>query len=693
MLLRLRLLYVLIGASLVAAAPAAAQECRPPRTALVLSGGGAKGLAHIGVLAALDSLGIRPDLVVGTSMGAAVGALYASGYGGRMLDSLARVTPLGQMFRSYRPRAPHSLGVLRPLVTWEQGERRFTLQSASLVESEANALLNAAMLRGNLLARGDFDSLPIPFRAVATDLGSGEPVVMSSGDLAQAVRASVAVPLVFAPERRDGRFLVDGGLSANIPVAVARAEGAERVIVSDATQHPSTSFDGYSPISVADRLIEFLFQQPAESLGAGDVLVRPDVDGFTSLNFSAPRVARLLANGRAAADTALDSLPCAPRQREGEAPPLPRRITGVTAEGANDSERLALERMLGLGLSDTLDLELLRSRIRALGTSDAYHSVWLGPRGSSDSVRFALSMRRAARRVVALGLAYDNELGGQMWAGAVDRRLFGLALEGSAAVFFDAFRKELYTGVRRKFQLARQVVDPALSVRLATEDVRRFDADGDELAELETREAIAFLGAERVMPHGWELALGLHGHTWDEPARENLSTAGVALRAVRASRLRGEVVRAEAVWSGVYRRASVDAELFARFGEVRFTPRVRLGWGENLPIQLAFPLGGVDGFPGLHLGERPGDREAMLGLMLTAPVKGPLLARVEVAGGRTADGGALLGDDGWVGGIRAGLGADTPVGPVRFEYGYSTEDRGAVFVRLGEVTVGPRVTR
>jgi hypothetical protein len=340
--------------------------------------------------------------------------------------------------------------------------------------------------------------------------------------------------------------------------------------------------------------------------------------------------------------------------------------------------------MLGFGLSDTLDVELLRSRLRDLSATDAYHSVWLGPHGTGDSVGFALSMRRAPRREVALGLAYDNELGGQMWTGGVDRRLFGLALEGAAAVFLDAFRKEVYAGLRRKFQLIRQVVDPTVTVRLATEDVRQFDADGDELDELETREAIGFLGVERVLRDGWELGLGIHGHTWDEPARENVSTAGVALRAVRASRPRGEVARAEVVWSGVYSRASVNAELLARFGVVRFTPRIRLGWGEDLPIQDAFPLGGTDGFPGLHIGERRGDREAMLGLMLTTPVKGLLLARFEVAGGRTANGGSLLGDDGWVGGIRAGFGADTPVGPVRFEYGYSTEDRGAVFVRLGE---------
>ena len=677
--------FFILPALLAAAGPLEAQDCRPPRTALVLSGGGAKGLAHIGVLAALDSLGIRPDLVVGSSMGAAVGALYASGYSGRELDSLARAVPLSQLFRTYQPRAPRSLGVRRPLVMWEQGDRRFNLQSAAIVESEVNALLNVAMLKGNLIARGDFDSLPIPFRAVATDLATGKPVVIGSGDLAQAVRASVAIPLVFAPERRDSQFLADGGLSANIPVAVARSQGVERVIVSDATEHPGADFDGYSPINVADRLIEFLFQQPPESLQGGDVMVRPDVEGFNSLNFSPRRVARLLANGRAAADSSLSSPACGrPSAPAGSGPGLPRRITGFSVADANASERLALERILGLGLSDTVDTELLRSRLRGLGTSETYHSVWLRPRGSGDSVTLDLTTRRTSRRVVAIGLAYDNELGGRMWAGAVDRRVFGLALEGSGGLLLDGFRKELHAGFRRKFQLVRQLMDPVLTVGLATEDIRRFDEDGDELDELETREAFGFAGVERVFPHGWELSLGLRGHAWREPARKDLSTLGVAARAIRVNRTRGRVVRADAVWTGVYQRARLEAELLGEFGSVRVMPRVMLGWGNDLPIQLAFPLGGDDGFPGLHIGERRGDREAMLGLMFTAPVRGPLLGRIEFAGGRTASGGPLLGDGGWVGGIRAGIGAETPVGPVRFEYGYSTEDRGAVFVRLGD---------
>jgi hypothetical protein len=188
---------------------------------------------------------------------------------------------------------------------------------------------------------------------------------------------------------------------------------------------------------------------------------------------------------------------------------------------------------------------------------------------------------------------------------------------------------------------------------------------------------------ERVMSRGWELALGVEGHAWHQPGPSDRSTLGLVGRVVRASRSRGKVFDGEVLRTGLYPRAALEGQLSAKFGVVRALPRLRLGLGDDLPLQAGFPLGGDDGFPGLHIGERRGDREAMLGVLFSIPLKGPLLARVEIAGGRTATGGSLFGADGWVGGLWAGVGAETPLGPLRFEYGRATGDRDALFVRLG----------
>ena len=120
-----------------------------------------------------------------------------------------------------------------------------------------------------------------------------------------------------------------------------------------------------------------------------------------------------------------------------------------------------------------------------------------------------------------------------------------------------------------------------------------------------------------------------------------------------------------------------------RLGVVRVSPRLRLGWGEGLPLQLGFPLGGDDGFPGYHIGERRGDREAMAALLFTVPIRGPLLGLVEVAAGGTDAAATKFPGGGWTTGVRVGLGADTPVGPVRFGYGLGLRGRDALFVRLG----------
>jgi len=348
---------VVIGAALCFALstwPLAAQSCTQQGTALVLSGGGAKGIVHIGVIEVMDSLGIRPDLVVGTSMGAIVGALYASGYSGKQIDSLARSLPLSDIFRSFQPVAPRSLDFLQPLLYWEQGERGFNLQRSAASTAEANAITNNLALRGNLLARGNFDSLPTPFRAVATNLADRSLVVIGKGDLARALRASYSIPLIFPPEKIDGQTLGDGGLVANVPVSVARRLGAKRVIVSDATAGVADSVGLDAPLNLVSHLVAFLFHQPSDSLGVSDALVRGDLTGYADFEVSDHGVERLIEVGRQAARKALVRSGCTAAPISART--LPQHLDGFRVQGHSDGARSELLSLLEAksSLDDTL---------------------------------------------------------------------------------------------------------------------------------------------------------------------------------------------------------------------------------------------------------------------------------------------------------------------------------------------------
>ncbi len=283
---------------LAAAAPALAAEdaalpAARPRIALVLSGGGARGFAHIGVLRVLRELRVPVDVVVGTSMGSVVGGAYAAGASVADLERIARETDWEQVVADRPPRDVLSFrrreeDVLLPSRI-EFGVHR---DGVSLPPSAAgNAALEQAL--GRLLPAGTRDQpvsqLALPFRSVASDLLTGEPVELVDTPLFLTMRASLAVPGVFAPVRIDHRLVVDGGLVRNLPVSTAHAMGADVVIAVNVGTPLAPEKELGSALGVAQQMLNILTEQNVQrslkDMQPQDILVAPDLDGITFLDF------------------------------------------------------------------------------------------------------------------------------------------------------------------------------------------------------------------------------------------------------------------------------------------------------------------------------------------------------------------------------------------------------------------------
>ncbi|HEY4038853.1 MAG TPA: patatin-like phospholipase family protein [Burkholderiaceae bacterium] len=284
---------VACAVSLAAAASAAPTPSGRPRVCLVLAGGGARGTAHIGVIKVLDELRVPVDCIAGTSIGALVGAAYATGINGAEMEKIVSGLEAEQLFvdRPQRSEIPIriKLDEQRNYIGPEFGLRGATLLvSKGLVAGEQLETTMRRLIRSSDVVR--FDDLPIPFRAVATDLVSGEPVVLSEGELSQAVRASLSVPIALAPVRLDGRVLVDGALSDNLPLDVAQTMGADISIVVDLGSPRVSEEELGTLLGVSGRIIDIPLERAdkrmLERLGPDDILIQPELGNFSSADFS-----------------------------------------------------------------------------------------------------------------------------------------------------------------------------------------------------------------------------------------------------------------------------------------------------------------------------------------------------------------------------------------------------------------------
>jgi NTE family protein len=305
-----------VPASLIAAESAgtAKPSAAQPRIGLVLSGGGARGLAHVGVLKVLEELRVPVHCVTGTSMGAIVGATFASGVPLAEMEKFVVEADWDDVFRDQPPRAEISMrrkaDDYKTLFAPEYGVKDGGLV---LPKGVVAGIAIEGFFRG-LTSRAaeidDFQKLPIPFRAVAADIETGEAVVLERGSIAQAMRASMSVPGALAPVEINGRLLVDGGIANNLPVDLARKVCADVVIAVNIGTPPLKRAEITSALSVAGQLLSFLgkvnVDDQLKSLSGRDVLIAPDLGDISAASFE--RSAEAIRIGEEAARKQADAL-------------------------------------------------------------------------------------------------------------------------------------------------------------------------------------------------------------------------------------------------------------------------------------------------------------------------------------------------------------------------------------------------
>ncbi len=280
------------------------QEEKAPKVGLVLSGGGAKGLAHIGAIKVIEDAGVKIDYIGGSSMGAIIGALYASGYTSSQLDSIFHEINFNILIQDEIPRSAKTFyekeDTEKYALTLPFDNFKIAFPSGlSKGQNIYNLISRLTMHLGNVQ---DFSKMPIPFLCIAADIETGDQVILDSGSLPKAVSASGAIPSIFSPVKINGRLLTDGGVANNYPVEELRKRGADIIIGVDVQDSLADREQLKSVFDILTQISNFrTIKDMREKIKQTDVYIKPDITAFGVLSFDKGEA--IIDSGKVAAQT------------------------------------------------------------------------------------------------------------------------------------------------------------------------------------------------------------------------------------------------------------------------------------------------------------------------------------------------------------------------------------------------------
>lgn len=706
-----------------------------PRIGLVLSGGGARGGVHVGVLRALEELHVPIDYIAGTSIGAVIGGFYASGMTVDQIEDVingidweaAFLEDTPRELRSFRRKREDDLFLVDQRPGFNNGEFQLPI---GIVQGQVIDLITAETVLPAALVR-DFDNLPIPFRAVAADIATGEAVILRSGNLASALRATMSVPAVLAPIEIDGRLLVDGGIVMNLPVEVARDMGADIVIAVDVSAPLLNREDLDSVLDVTAQLTTLLTRygvtdQLAE-LGERDVLLTAELDEqFGSTTFA--RMAETIPVGyelamRNAGELqalALDA-PAYEAQRaarRARRPGAPPRIDFVRLQNDSIIDDSVIEFYLrDIELGAPLDLDRVEETINKIYGLGLYQNVRyeVVSDGGRAGLEFELEERSWGPAYAQFGLQF-NASGNQDLLFGVAASYLRTALNSKngewRATATVGAEPALHLDFHQPFGAAgRYFAAPSLNV-----DSRLLNLfEGDErVTEARVKSTTLELGVGRELGSWGELRLGARrasGSVDFEVGRPELVTEGAFHTGEFFARWSADTlddvgfprsgVSAVAEWRGSRPEAlSADVDfdqfsLVASYAKTwdRYTLLSTLRYDTTLegtaPLTSEFRFGGLFDLSGLGRQTLSAQNAGRIGASFYRRVNDlalfPAFVGVSLEYGNVwATRDAISFDDALLGGS-LWVGLDTPIGPIYGAYGRTREGQSAFYLVLGRI--------
>jgi len=389
----------------------------PPKVGLVLSGGGAKGMAHIGALKVIEEAGVKIDYIGGTSMGAIIGALYASGYSARALDSIFQSTDFTGLIQDNLPRSA------KTFYEKEDSERyaltlpfnKFKISFPPAISGGQNIYNELVRLLYHVKDINDFNKLPIPFFCIATDVEKGTEVLLDRGYLPEAILASGTFPSLFEPAEVNGQILIDGGVLNNYPVREVKRKGADVIIGVD-VQHGLR--DRESLLSATEILLQINNYRTVgvmeEKSGLTDIYIKPDMDSYSVIDFNLKR--SIIENGEKAALEQQEALKMlAERQGSPKKSNLPiiskdtLVVNRLVVSGNNNYTRSYVKGKLRFNLAEKITFEKLQQGISNLAATGNFQTIRYDLVSNGLGEDLILKLREnPTKTFIRLGAHYDD---------------------------------------------------------------------------------------------------------------------------------------------------------------------------------------------------------------------------------------------------------------------------------------------